>query len=212
MEKKELILHYYDLLDQHYPQEIIFLEFKNPFETLISVILSAQTTDRQVNSIQPALFSHFPDAVALAKANLERVEQIIKPVGFFKVKAKNIIQTAKKLVEQFDSTVPNTMAALLTLPGVGRKSANVVLGHCFHQPAIIVDTHFGRVVFRLGLTDSKNPQKVEEDIASLLPVDKHYRFSMATNLHGREVCHSRKPDCEKCLLNPLCPQRFELRS
>lgn len=209
MEKKALILQCYHLLDLHYPKEIVFLEFKNPYQTLISVILSAQTTDRQVASIQEPLFSLYPTPDKLANASAAEVENIIRPVGFFKVKAKNIIGSAQMLVEHFGGEVPQTIDELLRLPGVGRKSANVVMGHCFNQPAIIVDTHFGRVVYRLGLTHSKNPQKVEEEIAFLLPASKHYRFSMAANLHGREICFARKPACEKCFLATLCLRSFE---
>lgn len=194
----------FKLLDAHYPKEIVFLEFKNPFQTLISVILSAQTTDRQVNAIQPALFSAYPDAKALSHATQTDVEEIIKPVGFFKTKAKNIIATATILEERYNGEVPSTIEELIRLPGCGRKSANVVVGHCFNQPAIIVDTHFGRVMLRLGLSDSKKPAVVETDIASLIEPKNRYRFSMSANLHGRKICHARTPECQECFLAKQC--------
>ncbi len=198
-------LFFHQKLDAFYPDEIVFLEFQNCFQTLISVILSAQTTDKQVNRIMGPLFSRYPDAGALAAASLQEVEQIIRSVGFYKIKAKNIIATAKMLEEQFDGQVPKTMKELLQLNGVGRKSANVVLGHCFQQPAIIVDTHFGRVVRRFGLTDSENPNIIEREIAKLLEPQYHYRFSMTANNHGRVFCHARKPDCLNCFLKDECP-------
>lgn len=194
----------YKLLNKNSPSEIIFLEFRNPFETLISVILSAQTTDKQVNSIQGELFSSYPTAEKLAKADLAKVEQIIKPVGFFKTKAKNIILTAQKLVSDFNGQVPSTIEELITLNGCGRKSANVVVGHCFNAPAIIVDTHFGRVMLRLGLTKSKDPTVVEKEIKKIVEPKKQFRFSMSANLHGRLLCHARKPDCQNCYLQKLC--------
>lgn len=194
----------FTLLDNHYPKEIIFLDFKNPFQTLILVILSAQTTDRQVNTISGELFSRYPDAEALSKANVNEVEDIIRPVGFFKTKAKNIVATAGILVNQYGSKVPDSIEELVKLPGCGRKSANVVVGHCYNQPAVIVDTHFGRVTYRLGLTMSKDPAVVETDIRALVEPKNQYRFSMSVNLHGREICHARTPKCSECLLAGIC--------
>jgi len=204
LEIKELAQAAFKLLDKHYPKEISFLHFKNNFELLISVILSAQTTDRQVMEVVPALFKKYPDPLALSKGELDDIMDIIKSVGFYRVKAANIKKTAAKLLEDFDSTVPNTIEELIKLPGVGRKSANVVVGSLFGKPAIIVDTHFGRVVRRIGLTQTKDPDKIEKHIALLIPEKKQYRFSMTANLHGRKICHSRKPSCDICFLNPLC--------
>lgn len=192
------------ILDDYYPEEIVFLEFENCFQTVISVALSAQTTDRQVNEIMGPLFSKYPDAAALAQASRSDVEQIIRPCGFYKVKANHIIEASKKMVAHFGGKVPSTMKELLSLNGIGRKSANVVLGHCYNQPAIIVDTHFGRVVHRLGLTESKNPDRIEKDIAAILEPEHQYRFSMTANNHGRVFCHSRKPDCKGCFLKAQC--------
>ena len=194
----------FNLLDKNYPKEISFLHFKNNFQLLISVILSAQTTDRQVMEVVPALFKKYPDPLSLSKAPLDNIMDIIKPVGFYRVKAANIKKTAEKLLKDFNGIVPDTIDELLTLPGVGRKSANVVVGSLFGKPAIIVDTHFGRVVRRIGLTQAKVPDKIEKDIALLIPEEKQYRFSMAANLHGRKICHSRKPSCSNCFLKSLC--------
>jgi endonuclease-3 len=203
-EIKEAAHKVFTLLDKNYPKEISFLHFKNNFQLLVSVILSARTTDRQVMEVVPALFEKYPDPLSLSKGTLNDIMNIIKSVGFYRVKAANIKKTAEKLLEDFNGIVPNTIEELVTLPGVGRKSANVVVGSLFGKPAIIVDTHFGRVVSRIGLTQSKDPHKIEKDIALLIPEKKQYRFSMTANLHGRKICHSRKPSCNICFLKSLC--------
>ena len=203
-EIKDIAYKAYNLLDKNYPKEISFLQVKNNFQLLISVILSAQTTDRQVMEVVPGLFKKYPDPLSLSKAALNDIMALIKPVGFYRVKAANIKKTAAKLLEDFNSIVPDTIEELVTLPGVGRKTANVIVGSLFGKPAIIVDTHFGRVVRRIGLTQAKEPDKVEKDIALLVPEKKQYRFSMAANLHGRKICHSRKPSCISCFLKSLC--------
>jgi len=203
-EIKDIAKKVFNLLDKNYPKEISFLHFKNNFQLLISVILSAQTTDRQVMEVVPNLFKKYPDPLSLSKGNLEDIMEIIKSVGFYRIKAANIKKTAAKLIKDFNGMVPDTIEYLLTLPGVGRKSANVVVGSLFGKPAIIVDTHFGRVVRKIGLTESKDPKNVEKDIALLIPEKKQYRFSMTVNLHGRKVCNSRKPSCSICFLKSLC--------
>ncbi|MCL2294210.1 MAG: endonuclease III [Spirochaetes bacterium] len=198
----------FTLLDKNYPKEISFLNVKSDFQLLISVILSARTTDRQVMEVVPALFEKYPNPLALSQGKLQDIMGIIKSVGFYRVKAANIKQTSAKLAEEFASRVPCTIEELITLPGVGRKTANVVVGSLFAKPAVIVDTHFGRVVRRIGLTESKNPHKIENDIALLIPEEKQYRFSMTANLHGREICHSRKPLCTACFLKSLCKKEL----
>lgn len=204
MEYKENISEIYEILDAEYEKEIRFLDYNNEFELLIGVVLSARTTDRQVNIVTKDLFAKYPDAKALAKAKYEDVVEIIHSVGFYKVKSKNIIALSKMLVEDFDNKVPRTMEQLLKLPGCGRKSANVMLGTCYGKPAVIVDTHFTRVTNRLGLTDFTNPKDLEFDIKEILDEDKQYRFSMIVNIHGREVCHPRTPNCKACTLTGLC--------
>ena len=204
MEINKKALEVYNIVDKIYPDEIEFLEFANNFQTLISVILSAQTTDRQVNIVKDLLYSTYPDSKALAQAKQSDVEKIIHSLGFYKTKAKNIILTSKLLESDYNGEIPSEMQQLLKFPGVGRKSANVVLGHCYNKPAIIVDTHFKRVVYRLGLTVEKDPTKVEFDIREILPLKYHYRFSMTINYHGRERCFARNPNCDGCKLGSLC--------
>ncbi len=183
------------------------LQYRNPFELLIGVILSAQTTDEQVNAILPELFKRFSDANSLAAADHSEVESIIHSVGFFRQKARSIIGTAAALVREFNGQVPHTMADLVSLPGVGRKSAGVILLHIYDEPAIIVDTHFGRVARRLGYTTARDPLRIERDVAAVLPREYWNSASMRLNYHGRRYCFARKPACPSCPLNDLCPSR-----
>jgi len=194
----------YKLLRKLYPNAITFLDYKTPFQLLVAVVLSAQTTDAQVNKITPALFGKYPEPEALMAAQSSEVEQIIRSTGFYKVKTRNITGAAKKLVTDYNSEVPREMEDLLTLPGVGRKSANVIRAHCFNKPAIIVDTHFSRVTKRIGFTTSSNPEVIERDL--LLITDKAIQtdFSMIINTHGRKICMARKPLCGECVLNSIC--------
>lgn len=194
----------YEILNKESPLEISFLDEKEPFRLLISVIMSAQTTDRQVNDVVKELFTLYPSVKSLAEADKERVKEIIKSTGYYNTKAKNIIETAKRIHLTYNDTVPLKMEELLTLSGVGRKSANVILGQIANLPAIIVDTHFKRVVQRIGLTRSENPVLIEKEVASLLEKEYHYRFSMVINLHGRSICFARKPLCPICPIAPYC--------
>lgn len=194
----------YAILDRTSPGHIAFLTQEDPFRLLISVIMSAQTTDRQVNEVATVLFQRYPTPEALASADIESVKAIIRSTGYFNAKAKHIIATAQAIVGRFHSQVPLSMEELTTLSGVGRKTASVILGQIARLPAIIVDTHFARVVRRIGLTASKDPERIEREVASLLPPDHQYRFSMVANLHGRQVCHARKPQCETCPVAPYC--------
>lgn len=195
----------YRILDARYPDSRPLLNFRSPFELLIAVILSAQTTDRQVNEVTGKLFSRFPDAARLAAADVAEIEAIVRSTGFYRQKAKNIRAAAAGLVEGFDGEVPGTMEELTSLPGVGRKSANVVLGHVFGRPAVIVDTHFSRVCGRLGLSSAANPDGIEREIRELIPPERQTRFSMTVNFHGRDICFARKPNCRECPLLALCP-------
>ncbi len=204
MKVSDRILSIYEILDGLLPQEIQFLDERDPFRFLISVILSAQTTDRIVNVVVRDLFAAYPDAKSLAKARLEDVEAIIYATGFYRSKAKNIIAAAQALEGR---EVPSTMEELVTLPGVGRKTASCVLGDIYGKPAIIVDTHFSRVVNRLGLVETKDPERVEVGIKEILDPALHYRFSMTVNLWGRTVCHAKRPLCEACAIGHLCPSR-----
>lgn len=200
----ERALHTYEILDTISPSNITFLNQTDPFRLLVSVILSAQTTDRQVNEVASVLFEKYPSVESLAHADIDSVKEIIRSTGYFNAKAKNIIGTAKALLEKYGGVVPFSMEELVKLPGVGRKTASVIIGQLDNQPAIIVDTHFARVVRRLGLTVATDPERIEREVAKLLPPANHYRYSMIVNLHGRQVCHARKPQCELCQLAPYC--------
>jgi endonuclease-3 len=181
------------------------LDHKNPFQMLIATILSAQTTDRSVNAVTPKLFAKYPDAAALAHADPREVEAIIKPTGFYHVKAKTIIGASAALVERFQGEVPPRIEDLVTLPGVGRKTANVVLGVAFGLPGFAVDTHVKRLTRRLGLTKSTDPVKIEADVTKLLPPEEWTGFSLRLILHGRRICVARAPRCPECVLNDFCP-------
>lgn len=212
-----MIREIYARLDDCFQKEIVFIKSKSPFEHLIAVILSAQTTDRQVNKVIPVLFSRYPGPAELANAELEEVKSIIRPIGFFHVKGKHIIAAAQTIQHTYGGNVPQAMDQLLSIPGVGRKSANVLRGNCFGLPAIIVDTHFARVVNRLGLVSGSTPERIEEEIGALLPEHAHYRFSMTVNMHGRTICHAKRPACASCILEDLCrkkglPKALQLNS
>lgn len=196
----------HQLLDELYPGKLGFLTYHDPYELVISVILSAQTTDKQVNQVSGYLFRKYPKPADLAAADQLDVEKIIKSTGFFHAKARNIIGAAKVIHTEFADSIPDSMNDLLKLPGVGRKSANVVLGAVYNKPAIIVDTHFGRVVRRIGLCKTKNPVTIEKEIGLLLAPEFQYRFSMTVNNHGRAVCHARKPECRQCSVLTYCSQ------
>jgi len=181
-----------------------FLDFSSPFELLISVILSAQTTDEQVNRCSPVLFAKYPDAKSLAAAENDHLENLIRSTGYFHSKAKNIKAAAQYLIEHYDSVIPDTMEKLILIPGVGRKSAGVILHHVFGKPAIIVDTHFGRVCRRLSLSRNEDPVKLEQDLAGIYNPEDWSECSMLLNLHGRRICTARKPRCADCFLLDLC--------
>jgi endonuclease III len=188
-----------------YPAVRPRLDFRNEFELLIATVLSAQCTDEQVNRVTPALFERFPDAPALAAARLPEVEALVRSTGFYRQKARNIKATAALVVERFGGNVPRTVEELATLPGVGRKTGNVVAGLFFGEPAVIVDTHFRRVAQRLGLTEAADPTRIEAEIRGLVPAAKQTALSMAANEHGRLVCRARAPLCAACTLRRLCP-------
>lgn len=183
------------------------LDYNTPFELLISVILSAQATDVSVNKAAPALYARFPDAAAMARADPEDVIPYISSIGLYRSKAKNVVSTARALMERFNGEVPDSMPELLKLPGVGRKTANVVLGVLYGIPAIAVDTHVGRLARRLGLSMHENPDKVEQDLQQVFPREQWVYAHHVLILHGRRVCTARKPNCPGCVLAELCPSR-----
>jgi len=193
------------VLSRQYPDAHVHLQFGSPFELLAATILSAQCTDERVNLVTPALFREFPDAAALAKAGQGRIEELVRSTGFYRNKTKSLLGMAQALVERFGGVVPETIAALVTIPGVGRKTANVLLGACFGQPAIIVDTHVKRVTARLGLAAEEDPDKIEAELRLLVPAAKQTRFSWVIGEHGRRVCAARQPLCPECPVRRLCP-------
>lgn len=186
------------------PAPRIELQYHSPFQLLLATILSAQCTDQRVNQVTPALFRRYPTAGDCARADQAELERLIKSTGFFKSKARNIIGCCRTLVERFGGEVPDTMEALVSLPGVGRKTANVVLGNCFGKPAVIVDTHVKRVAQRLGLTASDDPDRIEKDLQQLMPPDEWAAGSQRLLLHGRYVCVARAPRCRDCPIERLC--------
>jgi endonuclease III len=192
-------------LGELWPDARIELNFTTPLELLVATILSAQTTDRGVNVVTRVLFTRYRSAADYAAADRAELEQAIEPTGFFRNKAKSLIALGQALCDRFGGVVPNTMEELVTLPGVGRKTASVVLGDAFGTPSITVDTHFGRLARRFGWTEHTDPDKVEQDVAGLLPRKEWIAASHRLIWHGRRVCHARKPACGACGIARLCP-------
>ena len=195
-----------DILDNVSPPDISFLERRDPFQFLISVILSAQTTDERVNQVTPALFAKYPDASSLAAADMEDVKKIIHTTGFFNAKARHIIDCAKAVEDRFSGMVPKEMDDLLSLSGVGRKTANCLRANVFGLPGIVVDTHFSRVINRVFGLGTRDPGKVEDFVCSNLQPECWNRFSMTVNLHGRSLCHASGEECIRCPLAGLCSE------
>ncbi len=192
-------------LAERYPDAGIELDFRTPFELLVVTVMSAQTTDRRVNAVSPILFAAYPDATAMAGAEREKVEAIIQPTGFFRAKTESILKLSQALVERFDGQVPGKLDDLVTLPGVGRKTANVVLGNGFGKPGITVDTHVGRLSRRFGWTTETDPVKVEHEVGALFPKRDWTMLSHHLIWHGRRICHARNPACGACPVARLCP-------
>ncbi|KAB2351040.1 endonuclease III [Actinomadura rudentiformis] len=193
------------ILAETYPDAHCELDFQNAFQLLVATVLSAQTTDVRVNLTTPALFAKYPDAAEMAAANPEELETLIKPTGFYRNKAKSLLGLSSALRDNFGGEVPRTMDELVTLPGVGRKTANVVLGNAFDVPGITVDTHFGRLVRRFGWSTETDPIKVEHEVGELIPRKDWTILSHRLIWHGRRMCHSRRPACGVCPLARLCP-------
>ncbi|MFZ4184167.1 endonuclease III [Streptomyces pseudogriseolus] len=192
-------------LAEVYPYAHPELDFDNPFQLVVATVLSAQTTDLRVNQTTPALFAKYPTPEELAAANPEEVEEILRPTGFFRAKTKSVIGLSKALVEQFGGEVPGRLEDLVKLPGVGRKTAFVVLGNAFGRPGITVDTHFQRLVRRWKWTDETDPDKIEAAVGALFPKSDWTDLSHHVIWHGRRICHARKPACGACPIAPLCP-------
>lgn len=191
-------------LENHYPNSKCSLNFLTPAQLLVSTILSAQCTDKQVNKVTPILFDKYPSVKSLAEADLEEIKKIIRPTGFYNNKAKAIKKSMTSLLEKFDGEVPDNLEDLVKLDGVGRKTANVVLGDAFGIPGMVVDTHVKRIANRLGMTKQENPDKIEQDLMKLLPAEKWTLFGHLIIDHGRGICKARKPDCDNCFLQEEC--------
>lgn len=193
-------------LKRLYPDARCSLDYQTPVQLLVATILSAQCTDERVNQVTPKLFARFPDAPALANADLEELEQLIRSTGFYRNKAKNIQAACRRIVSEYGEQVPRLMEELLTLPGVARKTANVVLAHAFDlHMGVTVDTHVKRLSYRLGLTEHTDPVRIERDLMKLLPQPDWENWSIRLIYHGRQVCNARKPACDRCELADLCP-------
>ena len=196
-------------LAQEYPDARCALDYDSPLQLLIATVLSAQCTDERVNSVTPELFARYPEAADYAAAQRSDLESILRPLGFQRAKAGHLLGIGEKLVADFQGQVPRNVKELTSLPGVGRKTALVVLGNAFGIPGLTVDTHFGRLMQRLGLTGEKTPVKIERDIAKLVPEEEWTMFSHRVIFHGRQVCHARTPECEACVLRDMCPAARE---
>jgi endonuclease-3 len=189
-----------------YPAARISLDFTTPWQCLVATILSAQCTDERVNRVTPELFRRIPDAAAMAAAPADEIREIIASTGFFRQKTMALQGAARVILERFNGEVPRRMEDLVTIPGVGRKTANVLIGHVFGEPGLVVDTHVRRVSRRLGLTRDDDPEKIESDLGALLPPPQWTPFSMRLILHGRSICVARGPRCDSCALRPDCPR------
>jgi len=197
------------MLAETYPDARCELDFDNPFELLVVTVLSAQTTDRRVNAVRPALFAAYPTPAAMAAADRAHLEQIVGPLGFFRAKTESLLKLSAALVERYDGQVPPRLVDLVTLPGVGRKTANVVLGDAFGVPGITVDTHFGRLARRFGWTEETDPVKVEHAVGELFPKRDWVMLNHHLIWHGRRRCHAKKPACGACPIAKLCPSYGE---
>ncbi|MDO5123169.1 MAG: endonuclease III [Eubacteriales bacterium] len=207
MTKKEIAKLAVEALKNEYPDAVCSLDYKTPFQLLVATRLSAQCTDARVNIVTPALFEEFPDAESMAQADLERVKELIKSCGFYNTKAKDLIEMSKSIRENFGGKVPETIEDLTTLSGVGRKTANLIVGDVYKKPAVVVDTHCIRITRRLGLHSEKDPTKIEQILKGLLPPQESNDFCHRLVLHGRAVCKAPKANCENCCMNDFCRKK-----
>ena len=205
VQKKARARAIYRILSKTYPNVRCELNYKTAYQLLVATVLSAQCTDKRVNQTTPALFEKYPNPLKMAQADIKDIQRLVKSTGFYRAKAKNIKTLSSKIITDFDGKVPNKLESLITLPGVGRKTANVVLGHAFGIPGITVDTHFGRLSRRFSWSKSLDPVKVEFEVSKLIPEKEWTNLSQRLIWHGRRVCHSRKPACGACPIAKYCP-------
>lgn len=201
-----------EFLERIYPDARILLDYRNPFELLVATVLAAQCTDDRVNRVTPGLFARYPGPEVLAESSLEELEEAVRSTGFFRSKAKALRGLSEALVVRHGGTVPDTMKALTALPGVGRKTASILLGGVFGKSALPVDTHVGRVTFRLGLTASKDAARIERDLAASIPEKEWWTCATRMGWHGRRLCVARTPRCGSCGLSGVCPKAGVVRS
>ena len=204
MDNKEKALKAVELLENEYPEAICSLEYTEPLQLLIATRLAAQCTDKRVNMVTPALFERYKDVQDFANADADEIGKYIYSCGFYKTKSKDIVEMCKMIISDFNGTVPDNVDDLIKLQGVGRKTANLIVGDIYKKPAVVVDTHCIRITNRLGLHNSQNPEKIETILRKLLPPDKSNDFCHRLVLHGRAVCDSRKPKCENCCMKHIC--------
>lgn len=208
MTKKEKINKIVELMEKEYPDAKCSLTAETPFQLLVATRLSAQCTDARVNIITPNLFSAFPNPESFANAKIEDVEELIKSCGLYHSKAKDLVALGKVLTEKFGGKVPDTMEELTSLPGIGRKTANLILGDVYGKPAIVTDTHFIRLCNRMGFVKTKEPRKVEDAMRKILPPDKSNDFCHRSVLHGRAICSARSPKCDDCCIKDVCAKKI----
>jgi endonuclease-3 len=209
LDKKEKANQIIELLTEEYPEAKTALKYTNPLEMLVATLLSAQTTDKQVNQVTNRLFKKYKSAEDYANADSKELQEDVRSTGFYRNKAKNLKNTGRMLIEKYNSKVPHTMEELIELPGVARKTANIVLSNSFGIIAgVAVDTHVRRLSQRLGLTENKNPDKIEEDLMEIVPKSQWENITDLLIFHGRKICNARKPKCNKCVLNKICPSAF----
>ena len=211
MKKEEIALNAVEELKKLYPDGLCSLNSENPFQLLVATRLSAQCTDARVNLVTPALFEKYPTIEAFSEADVADVENIIHSCGFFRQKAKDIVGMAKAVLEKYNGRVPDTIEELTTLPGVGRKTANLIVGDVYKKPAVVADTHLIRISNRLGLISTKDPLKVEMKLKELLPPEESNDFCHRAVLHGRALCDARRPKCGECPLNVFCSYALDNR-
>ncbi|MBE6738230.1 MAG: endonuclease III [Ruminococcaceae bacterium] len=208
MTKNEIALKAVEALKKEYPEALCSLQYKDPFELLVATRLAAQCTDARVNLVTPALFKKYPDVHSMAQASTEDVEELIRSCGFYRTKAVDLIEMSKSIIKDFSGQVPDSIDALTSLKGVGRKTANLIVGDIYGKPAVVVDTHCMRITRRLGLHNEKNPEKIERILRELLPKEESNDFCHRLVLHGRAVCKAPTPKCELCCMQEFCKKNI----
>ncbi|MFQ3549403.1 MAG: endonuclease III [Armatimonadota bacterium] len=205
MDNKSRLKKILEILEEQYPDAMCTLDFKTPHQLMVAAILAAQSTDKKVNEITPALFEKYPDVYAFAEADQTELEEMVKQSGFYRQKAKSIIESAREIVARHNGVVPDNIDDLIKLSGIGRKTANLIIGDAYGKPAVIVDTHVKRISNRLGLTTNENPDKIEDDLRQILSEEDSTHFNHLIVALGRDICKAPKPKCEICRLIELCP-------